>query len=350
MHQRFPEPAVPSLWAATATPARSFPPLAGEAKADVAIIGGGYTGLSTALHAAADGLQPVVLDANALGWGASGRNGGVVSAKFRLSFADAAARHGMEVARRMYAIAHESVDLVEEMVDTLDIGAADYRRAGQVKGAHTPAALATTLADMAWMRAEMGDGAVSALSGEEVARATGASGFVGGVLSPHAGAIHPLNFLRGLARAAAARGIAIHEATPALRLRRDGASVVVETPGGVVRAARVVLATNGYSDLTGATASVRRRLIPFRSAIIATAPLDAERLAAVLPGGHVMVETRRMMRWCRVVDGRLLFGGAVRSAGKTRSRPSRPYAAPWSAAFLFCAVSMSSIAGPASSP
>jgi gamma-glutamylputrescine oxidase len=84
---------------------------------------------------------------------------------------------------------------------------------------------------------------------------------------------------------------------------------VVETPGGVVRAARVVLATNGYSDLTGATAPVRRRLIPFRSAMIATAPLDAERLAAVLPGGHVMVETRRMMRWCRVVEGRLLFGG-----------------------------------------
>src|SRR5215475_2090946 len=100
-----------SLWAATAAPARVFPALSGELQADVAIIGAGYTGLSAAYHIAKSGLTPVVLEANHVGWGASGRNGGVVSAKFRLSFRDIDAAHGRAMAKRMYEIAHESVEM-----------------------------------------------------------------------------------------------------------------------------------------------------------------------------------------------------------------------------------------------
>lgn len=309
MPLRGPEPQIASLWADTAGPTTAFPPLAGDVQADVAIVGGGYTGLSAALHIAEDGQRPVVLEANTLGWGCSGRNGGVVSAKFRLSFAEAAALHGIAVARRMYAIAHESVDLLEELVDRFGMASAGYARVGQVKGAHNPVALAAILNDMAWMRAEMGDASVSALSRDEVARETGSAGFVGGVLSRHAGQIHPLNYLHGLAAAVAARGVAIFETTPALAIRRDGGGVVVETPAGTVRARDVILATNGYSDLTAATAKVRRKLIPFRSAMIATAPLSPEQRAAVMPTGRVYVETRRMMRWFRIADGRAVFGG-----------------------------------------
>ena len=99
-----------SLWADTAEPLPAFPKLAGEVKADVVIIGAGYTGLSAAHHIAKSGLSPVVLEANHPGWGASGRNGGVITAKFRLSFRDIDAAHGRAMARRMYEIAHESVD------------------------------------------------------------------------------------------------------------------------------------------------------------------------------------------------------------------------------------------------
>ena len=313
-----PDPPIASLWAATALPARAFAPLASDLQADVAIIGGGYTGLSAALHLAADGRQPVVIDANSLGWGASGRNGGVVSAKFRLSFADAGGRHGMDVARRMYAIAHDSVDVLEELIDRFAITAANYRRVGQVKGAHNHVSLAAALADTEWMRRQMGDGSVLALSREEVARETGSECFVGGVLSPHAGAIHPLNYLRGLAAAAADQGIRLPEETPALRVRRDGVGVVVETPGGAVRAKAVILATNGYSDRTAASEPLRRKIIPFRSAMIATAPLSDSLARAVMPTRRVYVETRRMMRWFRMVDGRVIFGGRG-AFGKTDS-------------------------------
>jgi gamma-glutamylputrescine oxidase len=161
-------PPIQSLWSHTAFPSQAFPALRGDIQADVAIIGAGYTGLSAAHHIAASGLRPVVVDANSVGWGASGRNGGVVSAKFRLPFAQMASAQGTDVARRMYDIAHESIDVLEELVETLKLDRAQYARVGQIKGAHNAASLAASLADMAWMRSAMGDASVSALSKAEV--------------------------------------------------------------------------------------------------------------------------------------------------------------------------------------
>src|SRR5258708_39683113 len=104
------------LWADTAEPLPAFPKFAGEAKADVVIIGAGYTGLSAAHHIAKSGLSPVVLEANHPGGGASGRNGGVITAKFRLSFRGIDAAHGRAMARRLYNIPHDSVEIIEQPV------------------------------------------------------------------------------------------------------------------------------------------------------------------------------------------------------------------------------------------
>src|SRR5436305_7545665 len=134
-----------SLWADTAEPLPAFPKLAGEVKADVVIIGAGYTGLSAAHHIAKSGLSPVVLEANRPGWGASGRNGGVITAKFRQSFRGIDAAHGRAMARRMYEIAHESTELVEELVSELGITGARLTRTGQVKVAHNQATLGAAI-------------------------------------------------------------------------------------------------------------------------------------------------------------------------------------------------------------
>jgi gamma-glutamylputrescine oxidase len=298
-----------SLWVDTAEPLPAFPKLAGERQADVVIIGAGYTGLSAAHHIAKSGLSPAVLEANHPGWGASGRNGGVITAKFRLSFRDIDATHGRAMARRMYGIAHESVDMVEELVSEFGITSARLTRSGQVKAAHNDATLKAATDEAAWMTREMGDTEVRILDRHQVRDETGSRGFVGGVLNPGSGGIHPLNYLRGLAKGVAKRGVPIFQESPVLTLRRDGDGVIAETPGGSVRARQAIIATNSYSDLTSATARLQRTLVPFRSALIATEKLSPNLAGSLMPTGRTYTETKRMMRWFRKVDDRVIFGG-----------------------------------------
>ena len=298
-----------SLWASTAEPLRAFPSLSGEVHADVVIIGGGYTGLSAAHHIAKSGLAPVILEANYPGWGASGRNGGVITAKFRQSFRGIDAAHGRGMARRMYELAHESVEMVEELVSEFGIANARLTRSGQVKAAHNVPTLNAAIAEAEWMKREMGDSDVRILDIYRVYEETGSKAFVGGVLNPGSGGIHPLNYLHGLAEGLAQRGVAIFQESPALRIVKDNGFVVVETPQGAIWAKQVIIATNAYSDLTPATRRLQQTLVPFRSAIIATEKLPRTVAGHLMPAGRTYTETKRMMRWFRMVDDRVVFGG-----------------------------------------
>ncbi|VIO65267.1 Gamma-glutamylputrescine oxidoreductase [Bradyrhizobium ivorense] len=302
-------PSVNSLWEATAVPARDFPLLSGEQQADVVIVGAGYTGLSAAHHIARSGLSPVVLEANRPGWGASGRNGGVITAKFRLSFREIAAMHGRAMARRMYEIAHESTDMVEELVSEFGITSANLTRTGQVKAAHNETTLKAAIDEANWMTREMGSAEVRILDKNGVREETGCDSFVGGVLNPGSGGIHPLNYLRGLADGVARRGVPVFQESPVVKLRREKDGIIAETPRGTVRAKQAIIATNSYSDLTGATAHLQRMLIPFRSAMVATERLPGNLAGKLMPTGRTYTETKRMMRWFRMVDNRVIFGG-----------------------------------------
>ncbi|SFK24593.1 FAD-binding oxidoreductase [Bradyrhizobium sp. Gha] len=302
-------PSANSLWEATAEPARDFPVLSGEQQADVVIIGAGYTGLSAAHHITKSGLAPIVLEANRPGWGASGRNGGVITAKFRLSFREIDAVHGRAMAKRMYEIAHESTDMVEELVSEFGITSANLTRTGQVKAAHNETTLKAAIDEANWMTREMGSAEVRILDKRGVRDETGSDSFVGGVLNPGSGGIHPLNYLRGLADGVARRGVPIFQESPVTKLRRDKDGIVAETPQGAVRARQAIIATNSYSDLTGATAQMQRTLIPFRSALIATEKLPRNLAGKLMPTGRTYTETKRMMRWFRMVDNRVVFGG-----------------------------------------
>jgi len=310
-----------SLWASTATPLRIFPSLSGEVQADVVIIGAGYTGLSAAHHIAKSGLVPVVLEANRPGWGASGRNGGVITAKFRQSFRGIDAGFGRAMAKRMYEIAHESTEIVEELVSEFGITGARLTRTGQVKAAHNHATLRAAIDEAEWMKREMGDADVRILDAHEVREETGSQAFVGGVLNPGSGGIHPLNYLHGLAEGLAVRGVAIYQESPVLRLRHEGAGVIAEAPDGAVRARQVIIATNSYSDLTDATRHMQHTLVPFRSAIIATDRLPHNLAGSLMPTGRTYTETKRMMRWFRMVDDRVIFGGRG-AFGKQDSEPA----------------------------
>lgn len=309
MNAGFPRDPALSLWASTARPTQDFAPLEGERRADVVVVGGGYTGLSAAHHLAKAGQSVIVLEASSVGWGASGRNGGVVGSKFRLSYTSIAAAHGVAMARRMYAIGHEAVDGVQELIETLGIEDAAFRLCGQVKAAHNATAFKAARDEAEWLRDVMGDRGVAVLDREEVRAETGSDAFVGGTRTVASGGLHPLNYVRGLASGAASAGASIHEASPVLDLRPEGQGVLATTPCGRVVARRAILATNAYADLTKASAPLHKRLVPFRSAIIATAPLSANLSASVMPSRRIYGETRRMMRWFRMVDDRVVFGG-----------------------------------------
>lgn len=304
-----PFPDIRSLWQDTVAGRPDFGRLTEDRRYDVAIVGGGYTGLSTARYLALAGLQPVVLEASRIGWGASGRNGGVVSGKFRLGFPEIAARFGNDTARRMHDLALEAIDHVGELTSVYGIEAADYRPNGSLRCAHNELTFEALKEEVLWLRRELGDNACSVLSAEAVAAETGSRDFVGGMLNTHGGIIHPLNFALGLADGLKKAGVAIYEQSPVTGIRRDGQGVLVETPEGIVSARQVVIATDGYSDLTRATASVRKAIIPFRSAMIATEPLAGTAGEGLLKTDRSYTETRRMMRWFRKFDGRLLYGG-----------------------------------------
>ncbi|HXG28920.1 MAG TPA: FAD-binding oxidoreductase [Nevskiales bacterium] len=309
MTEQFAHPAATSLWANTADPPPRLPRLCADLSADIAIVGGGYTGLSAAHALAQRGIRPVVLEANAIGWGASGRNGGVVSLKFRIPFSDIAKSYGLDTARRMHRIGHDAVDVVEELVSEFDINSAQFERTGSLRCAHTARARAAIVAEAEWLRAALGDRSMSILSREQVAEETGSRAFAGGVLTSGSGTLHPLNYVRGIAAGLAARGVDIFEGSPVLRIKREPNGLVIETPAGTVRAKQAIIATNAYSDLTPATRYLKRTLIPFRSAIIATERLPAELERKLMVARRGYSETRRMMRWFRKVDGRVIFGG-----------------------------------------
>ncbi|MFM0416515.1 NAD(P)/FAD-dependent oxidoreductase [Paraburkholderia aromaticivorans] len=311
-------PAPDSLWRAllAASPGAGATlstgvPLTRDLEVEVAVIGAGYSGLAAAYALQKRGVDCVVLDANPVGWGASGRNGGVVSSKFRLSFPTIDKLHGLDTAKRMHRLAHEGVRVVETLVDEFQLTRARFEATGSLRCAHTEAAFAAIRAEADWVRTQLGDTTMTVQSRAEIEHETGSKGFVGGVLSADAGTILPLEYVCGLARGLTLRGVPIYETTPVRQMHRAPGEprVTLRTPAGTVRAKQVIVATNAYSDLTTATAAYQRELVPFRSAMIATERLPAELDARLMVERRSYTETRRMMKWFRKVDGRMLFGG-----------------------------------------
>jgi glycine/D-amino acid oxidase-like deaminating enzyme len=280
------------------------PPLTGDTDVDVAIVGAGYTGLWTAYYlAVADpALRIAVVEREIAGFGASGRNGGWCSALFAASRAAVA-----EVAGRAAA-----VDLQAAMVETVDevgrVAAAEGIDCGFAKGGTL--ALATSPAhverirdhvaeDHAWGLAD-----TRWLTAAEVSERVGAAGVLGAAYTPHCARVQPADLVRGLARAAEARGVRICERTAATAIRPG----VVETGHGTLRADVVVRATEAYTaELPG----LRRALLPIYSLIVATAPLPAATWAEVgWAGAETLTDGRHLLVYAqRTADGRIAFGG-----------------------------------------
>jgi len=304
--QRLPLP--PSLYAETARPPVDAPPLDGDRSVSVAIIGGGFTGLSTALHLAEQGTDVAVLEAHEPGWGASGRNGGQVNPGLKYDPDQVERDFGPELGRRMVAMSWNAPEILFDLVRRHQIPC-DASQTGTVRAAWQAG-------NEAEIRAAHEQGArrgmpVELLERAQMAEVTGTNRYLCALLDRRGGHVNPLGYARGLAQAAIQAGAAVHGATPARRVWRDGGKWHVQTPTGTVHAERLVLATNGYTD--DLWPALRRTLIPVYSAVVASEPLPDEVARAIFPLRASLYELGKITTYYRLDrQNRVLMGGRSR--------------------------------------
>ncbi len=288
----------PPSWYSQSVPAAPpRPELQGSTRADVCVIGGGYTGLSAALHLAEAGFDVVLLEANRVGWGASGRNGGQVGSGQRRDQDWLEQKAGLTRAHAFWDLAQEAKALVRDLIHRHDI-ACDLRP-GVVQADHKPAFVADSHTYAEKLARDYGYDQITPLDRAALAQAIGSDAYHGGTLDLGAAHLHPLLYALGLARAAEAAGVRIHENS---RVRDIGPPVA--TARGSVSASHILVACNGYVGTLEPTISAR--VMPINNYIVATEPLPEP----LIPIGAAVADSRFVVNYWRTTpDNRLLFGG-----------------------------------------
>lgn len=303
--------AVDSYWEASADPlAIDTPPLTGAETCDVAVIGAGFTGISAALELATQGVDVRVLEAGHVGWGASGRNGGFACmGSHKLSYGTMIRRYGLEASRQFYDTMRQSVALVRDNLQRYGIDAWATED-GEVTLAHLPSRVQELRDEQAYLRQTFGDETEFLSKDALKAQGLDGPGFHAGLKGSVGFGVHPLNYVRGLARAAAQAGARIHGSSRLVRWEELPDGHCLHTAGGVLKARHVIVATNGYTpeDVSPRHAG---RIMPALSSIIVTRPLTAdERKAQGWTSDLLAYDSRKLLHYFRVLpNGRFLFGG-----------------------------------------
>ena len=293
-----------SWYAETATPLAPFPPLRGETRADLCIIGAGYTGLSAALTAARAGLSVVVLDAHRVGFGASGRNGGQLGSGFNQSQQELERAVGIDDARKLWDMAEAAKALTRGYIDQF-APKAGYKP-GIIHAVNKPGLLKEYRQEAEHCRSKYGYDQIELLDRDALQPLVSAPDYHGGTLDMGAGHIHPLRYAIGLAEGAVNAGAVIHEQSPVHQIKQ-GKILTIQTETGRVIADFGIIATNGYH--AGLEKGIRSRVMPINNFIVATEPLG-DRMSEVLPGDAAVADNRFVINYFRKSeDGRLLFGG-----------------------------------------
>lgn len=307
-----------SLWDTSAQESADYPTLAGDQRTDIAIVGGGYTGLSTALHAAERGLECLVLEAEQIGYGGSGRNGGLVNAGLWLPPQDVRQRLGGNYGARLVDVLSAAPEYVHTLIERHQIRC-EPTRTGTIHAAHSQRGF-EDLARRAEEWKRLG-APVDLLSREQAAEKIGSNAFFGGLLDHRAGTINPMGYVRGLARSAQAAGATINVGTRARALRRERNRWIIETDRGIVTADRVVLGTNAYTD--GLWPGLKGTFTLIHYFQLATAPL-AKRGEAVLRERQALWNTHPIMfSLRRDAFGRIIIGSMGKAIGGNRGLSQR---------------------------
>ena len=303
----------PSTWYHAATPADSaHPALAGEIETDVCVVGGGIAGCSTALHLAERGYQVVLLEADRLGSGASGRSGaqaitGVACGQDKLE-----SLIGLDAARRIWGCSVEALALQRELIERYSIDC-DYV-SGQMQVAIKPRQQAALENEVTRLQAVYGYHSMRMIDRDELRDCIASTRYIAATYDPNAGHLQPLRYTLGLARAAASRGVRIFENTRALEHQRRDGRLVIRTANGTVIARHLALC--GNAALGHYSRELARKIMGVATYIVATEPLGEARASELIGNNAAVTDTNFVLDYFRrSADHRLLFGGRVSYSG-----------------------------------
>ncbi|MEA3503556.1 MAG: FAD-binding oxidoreductase [Actinomycetota bacterium] len=282
--------------------------------ADFVVIGGGFNGLSAALHLAKRGASVVLLESGKIGSGASGTNGGMVGSGMSLGFGTVLERYGDELGREFYMEFMTAIDMVENLIAEEDIDC-DFARNGKIKVAAKPGHYDNLITFQELLRTQVGVETVL-IPKDQLREEVGTDQFFGGLVEPRSAEVHVGKLCKGIGIAADRAGVEIHENLRATELKKTGRDAhehSVMTDRGVVRAKKVLVCTNGYSR--GLMSYFTRRIVPIGSFVIATEPLAPEICDLVMPTRRSASTSKNLIYYWRLTpDNRMIFGGRARFA------------------------------------
>ena len=274
-------------------------------KVDVAILGGGFTGLSAARTLAKRGVKVAVLEANTIGWGASSRNGGMTLTGLKPSMHTVIKQYGRDIARRLFQCSLDAVDTVEQVVkeENIDCG---FARRGHLLAANKPKQYEALQQEVEFMEKEFNH-KVRIVPREQQRAEIGTDLYYGALIDEVSGGLNPAQYVAGLARAAEAAGATLHARARVLHLGRGGPGFLVETERGSLQAESVLVGTSGYTGKV--TKNLQRKIIPIGSFIIATEKLSDELAHELSPKNRMIFDYKHYLNYFRLWDNRMIFGG-----------------------------------------
>ena len=273
---------------------------------DVAIIGGGYTGLNAARVIASSGGRVAVLEQQYIGWGASSRNGGMATTGLKAAAALVYQRYGPALGRAFWEASLDAIDLIGQLVADEKIDC-HFARRGHIALAYKPSHFEAMQKKATWYKQTFNH-TVRAVPPGELAQEIGSPAFHGGLVDEYSAGLHPAGYVFGLARAVARHGALLCEEVPVQRIERVGSQFQVHTGRGVVRAGEVLVATNGYTS--SLVPGLKPRIFPVGSYIIVTEPLPPDLQKKLSPKGRMFYDSKWFLNYFRLTpDGRMLFGG-----------------------------------------
>jgi len=272
---------------------------------DVAVIGGGFTGLSAARTLAKRGVKVAVLEANTIGWGASSRNGGMTLTGLKPSMQTVIQRYGRDLAKQLFQVSLDSVDTVERVVkeENIDCGFARY---GHLYVASKPHHFDGFNDEVGFMSKEFNH-KVKVIPPNELRGEIGSSNYHGGIVDEVSGGLNPAQYVTGLAHAAEKAGATLHAQARVNKLERSGTRFVIQTTRGNISAEKVLVGTSGYTG--SVTKKLQRKIIPIGSFIIATEKLSDDLARELSPKNRMIFDSMHYLNYFRLWDNRMIFGG-----------------------------------------